>query len=254
MSVEAVTRAAAAGHPRRGLLIVIGTLGTAGLAAGVSGALPLPDFERILTELSNSLGAWTYLLVAALAFLETGAFVGLVAPGETAIVLGGVAAAVGSVDLAVLVPLVWLAAALGDLVSFVLGRKLGRRFLLEHGPAVGVTRARLEPVERFFGRHGAKAILIGRFVGVIRAVAPFTAGASGMPLRSFMPWSLLGTAIWATAFTLVGFAFHESFGVAASALTRGALVVAVIAAVALVWRHHRRTHHRAQSALAPTSC
>jgi membrane-associated protein len=122
----------------------------------------------------------------------------------------------------------------------MLGRKLGRRFLLTRGPRVGVTAARLERVEDFFDRHGPKAILVGRFVGLVRAVAPFLAGASGMRVRAFLPWSLLGTFVWATAFTLVGYAFHASFSAAAGALTHGALAIAVLVAVVFALREYRR--------------
>ena len=108
--------------------------------------------------------------------------------------LGGVVAAQGEVNLAAMLLLVWLAAAAGDLASFVLGRRLGRRFLVARGPRFGVTPPRLARVEDFFDRHGPKAILVGRFVGIVRAVAPFLAGSSGMRLRAFLPWSLLGTA------------------------------------------------------------
>jgi len=192
-----------------------------------------PDVEGWLTSLADTLGAWTYALVAALALLETGAFVGLVAPGETAIVLGGVVAAQGEVSLPLIALVAWLAAALGDLVSFLLGRRLGRRFLVAHGPRFGVTPPRLERVDGFFDRHGGKAILIGRFVGLVRAVAPFVAGASGLALRRFLPYSIAGTLVWATAFTLAGYAFHESFETAAGALTHGALALADIAAAAV---------------------
>ncbi len=220
-------------------LVAAGVLAAAAFAAVTGGLLELPDLEGALTDLSESLGTWTYLLVAGLAFLETGAFVGLVAPGETAIVLGGVVAAQGQVTLATMILIAWAAAALGDVASFGLGRRLGRRFLLTRGPRLGVTRPRLERVEAFFDRHGAKAILVGRFVGIVRAVAPFLAGSSGMRVRSFVPWSLLGTAVWATTFTLVGYAFSQSFGAAADVLTHGALGVAVVAAGVLAWRHHR---------------
>jgi membrane protein DedA with SNARE-associated domain len=135
----------------------------------------------------------------------------------------------------------WSAAALGDLASFWLGRRLGRRFLVTHGPRIGVTAPRLERVEGFFGRHGGKAILIGRFIGLVRAVAPFLAGASGMRLRAFLPWSLLGTAAWATTFTLVGYAFHDSFTTAASHLTHAAFALAIVAAGVFAWRSHRRS-------------
>jgi len=208
-------------------LLGAGVIAAAAFAAVVGGLVQPPDLEALLADVAESLGSWTYALVAGLAFLETGAFVGLVAQGE--------------ISLGLIVPLAWLAAALGDLASFALGRRLGRRFLLARGPRLGVTAGRLERVEGFFEEHGPKAILLGRFIGIVRAVAPFLAGASGMRLRAFLPWSLLGTAVWATTFTLIGYAFHESFASATKGLTYGALGVALLAAGALAWRHRRRS-------------
>ena len=75
----------------------------------------------------------------------------------------------------------------------------------------------------------------------MRAVAPFLAGSSGMRLRAFLPWSLLGTAAWATTFTLVGYAFHDSFTTAASHLTHAAFALAIVAAAVFAWRSHRRS-------------
>ena len=234
--------AVATGMSRRAwtALLGMGVVAAAALAAFASGAVALPDIEGWLTDLSETLGTWTYALVAALAFAETGAFIGLLAPGETAIVLGGVVAAHGDVSLPVMIVVAWTAAALGDLASFTLGQRLGRRFVIARGPRFGVTAPRLERVEAFFDQHGPKAILVGRFVGLVRAVAPFLAGASGMRLRAFLPWSLLGTLVWTTSFTLVGYAFSESFGAAAGALTHGALALAVLAAVVLGSRELRR--------------
>jgi membrane-associated protein len=236
-----------AGPSRRtwAALLGVGLLAAAALAALATGVVRTPDFEGALTDLSETLGPWTYALVAALAFLETGAFVGLVAPGETAIVLGGVVAAQGDVSLPAMILVAWSAAALGDLASLMLGRRLGRRFLIARGPRLGVTAERLARVEAFFDRHGPKAILVGRFVGIVRAVAPFLAGASGMRVRAFLPWSLLGTLVWSTSFTLVGYAFHRSFASAAGTLTHGALALAVVAAAALALREHRRARRRA---------
>jgi membrane protein DedA with SNARE-associated domain len=91
-------------------------------------------------------------------------------------------------------------------------------------------------VERFYARHGAKAILVGRFVGIVRAVSPFLAGASGLRYRAFLPYSLLGTAVWATAYTLIGCAFSESFSAASQTLTHAALALAVVAAIVLALR------------------
>jgi membrane protein DedA with SNARE-associated domain len=215
---------------RTGLIAAVATLAIGATVAVMSGAVHLPDLQAWLTDVSATLGPWTYALVGGLAFLETGAFVGLIAPGETAVVLGGVVAERGDVDLVPLLLLVWLAAAMGDLASFLLGRRLGTRFLAEHGPRIGLTPARRERVEGFVERHGPKAVLVGRFVGIIRAVAPFMAGATHMPLRRFLPWSLVGTAVWATLFTLVGYVFWRSFSAAADTAAHVALGIAVLAA------------------------
>ena len=80
-----------------------------------------------------------------------------------------------------------------------------------HGPKVKITDERLEQVERFFDRHGGKAILIGRFVGLVRAVAPFLAGSSRMPLRRFLPYDIIGAGLWGTTFCLLGYIFWQSF-------------------------------------------
>ena len=222
--------------PPRKLLIAGGALAAVALVLLATGLVQMPDLEGALEDLSETLGTWTYLLVGGLAFLETGAFVGLIAPGETAIVLGGVVAAQGEISLPLMLAIAWAAAALGDFASYALGRRLGRRFVVAHGPRVGVNARRLASVDAFFERHGGKAILIGRFIGIVRAVAPFLAGASKLPFRRFAPYSLIGTLAYAGGFTLVGYAFHESFSSAAGALTHGALALAVVAAAVLTVR------------------
>ena len=226
-------------HRPPALLLALAGVALAGFVLTTTGTVQLPDIEEALTDLSETLGTWTYLLVGGLAFLETGAFVGLVAPGETAVVLGGVVAANGEVELGLMLGLVWVAAAAGDLASFWLGRRLGRRFLVAHGPRIGVTAPRLHRVDAFFDRHGAKAILVGRFVGIIRAVAPFLAGASGMRVRGFVPWSVLGTGLWAATFTLVGYLFSSSFGTATDYVTNGLFGLAVVGGLALALHAHR---------------
>jgi len=232
--------AAASHHRSRAAVLVAGAVAAAALTLVMLGLVRLPDLEGALSDLAEALGPWTYALVAGMAFLETGAFVGLVAPGETAIVLGGVMAAEGHVSLPVILLAAWVAAALGDLASYTLGRRLGRSFLQHRGPALGVTPQRLRTVDGFMARHGGKAILIGRFIGLVRAVAPFVAGAARLPMRGFLPWSLLGTAAWTASLTFAGYAFHASFSAAADVLTHGALALAVLAALVLAVRTLRR--------------
>ena len=201
-------------------------------AAVLTGLVPVPDLGGALEDASRTLGAWAYPAVAGLAFLETGAFVGLAVPGETAVVVGGAVAANGEVELVPLIGLVWAAATAGDLVSFLIGRRYGRALLERHGPRLRLDAARLRRVESFYDRHGGSAVLLGRFVGVLRALSPFVAGASGLALRRFLPWSVAGTLLWAATFTLVGYGFSESFadsGETAARITLGGALVLALA-------------------------
>jgi membrane protein DedA with SNARE-associated domain/membrane-associated phospholipid phosphatase len=201
------------------------------------GVIHFPDLEQLLIDVGERLGSWTYLLVGALAFFETGAFVGLVAPGETALLLGGLVAGQGQVDVLTMIADVWACAVAGDLTSFYLGRRLGRTFMVKHGAKVQITEARLEQVERFFDRHGGKAILIGRFVGLVRAIAPFLAGSSGMPLRRFVPYDVIGAGLWGSTFVVLGYVFWQSFSQLVDYAKKGALALGavIVFVVAIVW-------------------
>jgi membrane protein DedA with SNARE-associated domain/membrane-associated phospholipid phosphatase len=190
--------------------------------------IPQGELHSLLEEVSNTLGAWTYLLVGVFAFAETGAFVGLVVPGETVMLLGGAVAGQGAINIYILIGVAWFAAWAGDTTSFYIGRRLGRGFVLRHGPRFGVSHERFEQVEDYFGRHGGKTIFIGRFVGLVRALAPFIAGSSGMRYRAFVPYSILGTGIWASVHILIGYLFSRSIDTAAKYAGRGAFVLATL--------------------------
>jgi undecaprenyl-diphosphatase len=208
-----------------------GIVAVVALAVYSTGVIHLPNIEHLIEDLGQALGPWTYLLVGVMAFLETGAFVGLIAPGETTILVGGVVAGQGEINLFALIALVWACAVAGDVTSFMLGRHLGREFLERHGPKVKITHERLEQVEHFFDRHGGKAVLIGRFVGLIRAVAPFIAGSSRMPLRRFLPYDIIGAGLWGTTFCVLGYVFWQSFGTIADYAGRGAFALGTVIVV-----------------------
>ena len=103
------------------------------------------------------------------------------------VILGGAVAGQGETSIVLTIGVVWAAALAGDSVSFLLGRRLGRDFLLRHGPKVRITPERFARVEDYFSRHGGKTILIGRFIGLVRALAPFIAGSSGMRYSYYLP-------------------------------------------------------------------
>jgi membrane protein DedA with SNARE-associated domain len=218
---------------RRRRRIVIVAIALA-IAAGyylISRVVPHDDFQQLLEDISNTLGAWTYLLVGVFAFAETGAFVGLVVPGETVMLLGGAVAGQGAINVYILIAIAWFSAWAGDTTSFFVGRRLGREFVLRNGPRFGLGHDRFEQVEDYFDRHGGKTIFIGRFVGIVRALAPFIAGSSGMRYRAFVPYSILGTGIWASAHILIGYLFSRSIDTAAEYAGRGAFLLGTLIAI-----------------------
>jgi membrane protein DedA with SNARE-associated domain/membrane-associated phospholipid phosphatase len=215
--------------------------------------LPDIDPQDLLDQASNSLGKWTYAIVALLAFLETGAFVGLVAPGETFVVLAGAVAGQGETSLILTIGIVWLSAFLGDTASYFLGDRLGRDFIIRHGDKLRITKERFAQVESYFDKHGGKTILIGRFIGLVRALAPFIAGSSGMRYRAMAPYSILGTGLWATAFTLLGYFASKNIEAVLNnserALLAFALIVGLIVGGVLLVRWIKVEENRARAAV-----
>jgi membrane protein DedA with SNARE-associated domain len=226
------------GTEKTGLLLLV-AVGLVVWATGLLSVLPNP--QKLIEDIAQALGPWTYALVGVMAFLETGAFVGLIAPGEFTVIVGGVVAGQGEVSIVPLIGLAWLCCILGDTASFFIGRRLGRAFLVKHGPRVRISEETLEKVESYFDRHGGKTVLIGRFIGLVRAVAPFVAGSSGMRYRMFLPFSILGTGLWASGYSLLGFFFYRSFEKVAHVAGQVTLVFGVLVALIVggVWSYRR---------------
>jgi undecaprenyl-diphosphatase len=241
------------GGNRKRLLIAIAAVVVAAGYYLLSRELGSLDLQGLLEDISNTLGAWTYLLVGVFAFAETGAFVGLVVPGETVMLLGGAVAGQGAIDIYLLIAIAWFSAWAGDTTSFFIGRRLGRDFVLRNGPRFGIGHERFEKVEDYFSRHGGKTIFIGRFISLVRAFAPFIAGSSGMRYRAFVPYSILGTGLWASAHILVGYFFSRSIESAAKYAGRGAFVLAstiVVAVVVVTLVRHFRVEANRRAAVA----
>jgi membrane protein DedA with SNARE-associated domain len=196
-------------RPLRAALSVAG----AGLlflyAAGVVTGMPDPQAE--IERSGDGLGRWAYLVVAGMAFLETGAppFT-VVFPGEWGVAFGGLLARQGVIDLVPLVLVVWATSLLGDSWSFYLGRRFGRGYLVRHGTRFGVTDERLKALDEFYARWGGAAVAVGRLVPFARPFVPLLAGASGWPYRRFLPWDLVGTGVFAVAFTVFGYAAYAT--------------------------------------------
>src|SRR3546814_117077 len=129
-----------------------------------------------LIELVTRAGHWGYLVIFVGATLESAAFLGVIVPGESLVLVAGFLAAQGVFDLNVLIMVIAVGAALGDSLGYEMGRYLGRPALLHYGARFGLTETRIARADVFFTRHGGKAVFLGRFVGFARALVPFLAG------------------------------------------------------------------------------
>jgi undecaprenyl-diphosphatase len=239
-------------HKQERWFQIVELIAIAGFLVIGLGIVHLPNFEKVLEDAGKSLGTWTYLVVGLLAFAETGAFIGFVAPGETAVIVGGLVAGQGQISLLALIAIVWACAVLGDVTSYELGRRLGRQWLLRHGERLKITEERLDQVEGFFERRGGATILVGRFLGFVRPIMPFTAGASKMPFRRFLPYDVLAAGAWSTTFCVLGFLFWRSIDKLTTYVSRGLFafgtLVVVIAAIVALIRLRRDAEARAKVA------
>ena len=204
-------------------IAVIAALAAVAVAVAV-GAIAVPDLAGALRDATDSIGGWIYLAVPALVFLETTALVGFVIHGELVLMVGGVAAERGDASLPVIIVLVAAAAVAGDCVSLLLGRWV----------RLPIGADRVARVEAFFARHGGKALFLGRFTGFLRATMPFVAGSSGVPLRRLLPYSLASAVVWTVTFTLIGYAFSETFADAGEVGSRIALIGLLVIVGALL--------------------
>jgi membrane protein DedA with SNARE-associated domain len=190
---------------------------------------------------------WTVLaIVGAVVFAEDALFVGFVLPGETAAILGGVAANRGHVPLVAVILVVVVAAIVGDSVGYEVGRQLGPRILDWH--VLEKRRGRLQDAQDFLARRGGVAVLLGRWVAFFRAVMPALAGTARMPYRRFLAYNAAGGILWGTAVVVAGYLAGASYTKVEGAVGKdGALVVLGLAVVGfVVWRVRESRKETAQ--------
>ena len=159
------------------------------------------------------------------------------------VILGGVLVSAGVLEGPQTIVVAVLGAIIGDNIGFALGRHLGRPWLERHGHLVGMHGGVLMRVDLLFARHGGKAVLVGRFIGFLRAMAPFVAGASRMPYAVFVAYNSPGAAAWGIGFVLLGYFLGESWTIAERWIGRVGVVLGVLVIVGVVvwfWRARRR--------------
>ena len=197
----------------------------------------------------TGLTGWVaYLVIAALVFGETAVFVGFVLPGEIAAVLGGVLASRGHLSLPLVIIIVVAAAVIGPLIGYEIGRRMGDR-LFTARPLRRV-QGGVDRTRAVLSSRGGMAVLLGRFVAIVRALMPAAAGAAQVRYRTFTIYNALGGLIWGVGYVLLGYLAGSAYAVVEREVGAGlaiAIGAIVIAAVALwLYRRHRSAARRAE--------
>jgi len=181
-----------------------------------------------LIEWVSGIGHWAYLAIFLVVSLESAAFLGFFMPGEFLVFLGGFLASQGVLELKLLIPLVAVAAILGDSIGYELGRLLHKSWFLRYGRWLGLREEHWKRIEDFFDRHGGKTVFLARFSAFFRILVPFFAGAVRLRYVHFLKFNVLGGLVWATGSVTIGYLAGKSWQQVEHWIGRGALIAAIV--------------------------
>lgn len=164
--------------------------------------------DKHLAEFAEQLGPWFYGLLFAIIFGETGLVIAPFLPGDSLLFAVGALAAAqpDSLSMAVLLPLLIVAAIIGDAVNYAIGKWVGPQ-IFRRDTGWLLNKNHLLRAQAFYDKHGAKAIVLARFLPILRTFAPFVAGIGGMQYRRFWLYNVLGGVLWVGLFLIGGYAF-----------------------------------------------
>lgn len=166
--------------------------------------------DDVLKEVVGEYGVWTYAILFAIIFCETGLVVMPILPGDS--LLFAVGAFAGQPDsplnIWVLITVLFVAAVLGDTVNYHIGKFLGPK-VFSGKVTRWLNQKHLEQTHRFFERHGGKTIILARFLPIVRTFAPFVAGVGSMNYPRFLAYNVVGAVIWAGGITMLGYVIGQ---------------------------------------------
>ena len=193
-----------------------------------------------LQTLVHNHGKWIYAILFAIVFCETGLVIMPFLPGDSMLFAAGAIAAVGKINVWLLMLLLIIAAILGDFVNFEIGKHFGRRlFANEHSKIF--KRTYLQKTQAYYAKYGGRTIIIARFVPIVRTFAPFVGGMGNMPYRDFARYNVIGAVLWVVSFTLLGYFFGQLPFVKKyfTFFMLGIIVISVVPMIVEIWRHRK---------------
>ncbi len=191
--------------------------------------------DKYLNEIIQNYGILSYGFIFLVIFIETGAVIMPFLPGDSLLFVIGALSVGGGFNIWIAYPLLLIAAIGGDSLNYYLGHKLGRRaFQSKYVPFIN--QDHLDKTETFYEKHGGKAIIIARFVPIIRTFAPFVAGIGKMDYQEFFTYNLVGGFTWVTLFTFAGF-FFGNFPAVKENFTLVIFAIIFLSVIPPVWEY-----------------
>jgi membrane-associated protein len=191
---------------------------------------PLTTLQGFLAEYDKL----TYAILFMVIFVETGFIVMPLLPGDSLLfAVGLLAATTGQLDIAVVIPLLILAALLGDNVNYFVGRRFSD-FIKSRDKILFLKREYITQTEEFYVKHGPKAVIIARFMPIIRTIAPFVAGAASMKYSRYILFCLIGAVLWVSSITLLGYFLGNNEWVKAN-FEKVVLGIVFVSVLPMVW-------------------
>ncbi|MFQ7040612.1 MAG: DedA family protein [Barnesiella sp.] len=200
-----------------------------------------------LAQLVSEYGIWIYAILFIIIFCETGLVVTPFLPGNSLLFVAGALCALpdNGMNVHLIVLLLVLAAILGDLSNYLIGRLFGRKLFSKPDSKI-FKQSYLEKTHRFYEKYGGKTIILARFVPIVRTFAPFVAGMGHMSYRHFSLYNVTGGIVWVALFIYAGYIFggldlvQENLKL----LIVGIIFVSILPAVIEVWRNKRKAARR----------
>jgi membrane-associated protein len=206
------------------------------------------QLDGFLLDLAKAVGGWTYAVLFAIVFCETGLVVTPFLPGDSLLFAAGALCAADGLGLRVdgMAALLFIAAVLGDAVNYHIGRWIGPPAFT--GRFRFLNPAHLQKTREFFERHGGKAVVLARFVPIVRTFAPFVAGVGTMSYRRFFLYNVVGALVWVGLFLAAGYLFGNLPFVKRN-FSKVILAIIVVSVLPIVWEwwKHRRASARAKA-------
>lgn len=172
--------------------------------------------QLLINTLLEIFGNYVYVALFLIIFAETGLAIGFFLPGDSLLVVAGLFAAAGKLNLWVMLISLFVAAVTGDTVGYLFGKKAGAA-IFKRPKSKFFNPKHLNKAHKFYEKHGGKTIILARFVPIVRTFAPIVAGAANMTYRDFIFYNILGGALWITSMLFAGYflggVIENAFGI-----------------------------------------